>query len=289
MYKRLSGIVLLLILLVSLACAGGRDAASGATPAPAPTAAPRPAAIAPAKGWADTSIAFSVYSSQIPQRMVVRTINMAMQVKDIPQILNSIASLAEGMGGFVVSSNLAGEEENINGYITIRVPSEKTDETLTQIRSLSLRVTNEQTNAQDVTEEYVDIQSRLKTLEATEAQLLTLLNRADKVEDILAVYRELTNIRSQIEQMKGRIQYLERTSSTSLISVSLSLSVSKKPLAPRGWNALETVKNAFRSLSFAGQGLANSLIWVGIFSPIWLPILVVLLVIIYRKARLSRK
>ena len=80
---------------------------------------------------------------------------------------------------------------------------------------------SENTNSQDVTEQYIDLQSRLKNAEATETQYLALLDKAKDVDDILRIYDSLSRIRNEIEQIKGRIQYLERTSSMSLISVNL--------------------------------------------------------------------
>ena len=89
------------------------------------------------------------------------------------------------------------------------------------LRALAVDVTNEDTSSKDVTEEYVDLSAKLHNLEATEEQLLRLMEKAEKVEDILNVQRELSKIRGEIEQTKGRMQYLERTSATSLIEVHL--------------------------------------------------------------------
>jgi PKD repeat protein len=86
---------------------------------------------------------------------------------------------------------------------------------------MAVKVTSENSTSKDVTEEYVDLKAQLGNLEATEAQLLQIMQKADKVEDILKVQQELSRIRGQIEQTRGRMQFLERTTSTSLIEVSL--------------------------------------------------------------------
>ena len=285
MSKRLLLLIVGVISLLALACGSvmnSGEEAPLATSVPAVTPAPAAAEARTAADDAD--------SLQIPQRMVVRTIFLSMLVNEIPQVLDDISFLAESLGGFVVSSSLSGEEERMSGFITLRVPAENTDQALAQIRAMSVRVISDETQAQDVTEEYIDLQSRLRTLEASETQLLNLLERAGSVEEILQVQRELTNTRSQIEQIKGRTQYLERTSSTSLITVSLSAATSKEPLTPTGWSALETAKSAIRSLSSAGQGLVNLLIWVGIFSPFWLPVILVasFLVLLLRRRRKAK-
>ena len=121
----------------------------------------------------------------------------------------------------------------------------------------------------DITEEYVDLNSRLRNAEATEGQYLTLLARAEEVEDILQIYEALSRIRYEIEQIKGRLQYLEQISAMSLISINLEPAISLGPLVPPGWSANETLNSAIRGLTSFGQGLGTAFIWIGIFSPIW--------------------
>jgi PKD repeat protein len=92
------------------------------------------------------------------------------------------------------------------------------------LRKLAVEVSSESTSSKDVTEEYVDLSTKLRNLEATEEQLLKIMEKAETVEDILNVQRELSKTRGEIEQTKGRMQYLERTSATSLIEVNLEQS-----------------------------------------------------------------
>lgn len=154
-------------------------------------------------------------------RMIVRTANMSLVVQDIPIAMNQIIQLTKGFEGYVVSSNRWGEGERLFGTITIRVAAEHFETAMTALRDLAVEVTSETTSSQDVTEEYVDLNSRLKNAEATEQQYLILLEKATAIEDILKIYDGLSRIRGEIEQIKGRMQYLERTSDTSLIEVSL--------------------------------------------------------------------
>lgn len=164
-----------------------------------------------------------VISPQSPvERMVVKTGNMQVVVKDVTSAMDKVAQIASGAGGYVVSAQKWKEGEKVAGSIAIRVPSSRYDETIVNIRNLAMDVLNENTTSQDVTQEYVDLGSRLKNLEATEAQLLKIMESATKTEDILAVQRELTSVRGDIEQIKGRMLYLEQTSAMSLISVQFS-------------------------------------------------------------------
>ena len=211
------------------------------------------------------------------QRMIVRNGDMSLVVADVTQALQAITQLAAGYNGYVVSSSVSGEEEGMQGWISIRVPDEKFDQAFAGLRQLAVRVESENTNSQDVTEEYIDLEARLKNAEATEQEFLVLLDKATDVEDILKIYESLSRVRQDIEQIKGRMQYLERTSSMSQISVSLTPEFSAKPPVPPGWNALEIFKSAFRGLVITGQVLAVIAIWLLIFIPIWGTVLGIIL------------
>jgi len=209
-------------------------------------------------------------------RMIIRTGDMTVVVNDVLVGRDKIALLATGFGGYVVSSQISGEEQDMRGWISIRVPEDKFESALAEIRKLAVRVNSESTNSQDITEEYVDLDARLKNAEATEKQYLDLLEKAETVEDILKVYDALARVRSEIEQLKGRLQYLERTAAMGLISVYLEPAVSGKPVVG-GWSALEIFKSAIRGIVTLGQWLGTLAIWLLIFSPVWGTILGVVL------------
>ena len=156
------------------------------------------------------------------ERMIVRTAEIALVVNDVALALERVADLAEGLDGYVVSAKRWKEKERVIGIITIRVPAEDFDDAMEALRRMAVDVTHEDTSAKDVTEEYVDLSAKLKNLEATEEQYLRLMEKAEKVEDILSIQRELSKTRGEIERTKGRMQYLERTSATSLIRVQLN-------------------------------------------------------------------
>ncbi len=270
MKRLLIAVGLVLLLLVPAACA---------SPAPGPEVEPMPAPTAPMPPERDESYKDSG-AGALPadeERLVVRTGNMLLVVVDVVGARDEIAQLAVGFGGYVVSSHIYGEEQDMRGGIAIRVPDDRFEEALGELRGLAVRVVSEDTSSRDVTEEYVDLQARLKNAEATEAQYLAFLDEAEDVDDILRIYERLSQVRREIEQLKGRMQYLERTSSTSLIEVSLQPEASDKPLARAGWNALEVLKSALRGLVTAGQVIGTIAIWLLIFIPIWGTVLGIIL------------
>ncbi len=105
--------------------------------------------------------------------------------------------------------------------MTLRVPAEKFDETLNEIRKTSNRVIVETVKGEDVTEEFIDIEARLKTKKALEEQFLEIMKRSNSVEDALNVQRELAEVRGEIEQIEGRKRFLENQASLSTIKIKL--------------------------------------------------------------------
>jgi hypothetical protein len=270
MKKRLIiGLALVMLLLVPVSCGVAPDMEEKGEEAPI-----YPVVISPEEG--DEAYSPEALSPD-EERMIVRTGEMSLVVEDVNQACDDIAQLAVSFGGYVVSSYISGEEEEIRGWISFRVPAEKFEPALTELRELAVRVESERTESRDVTEEYIDLRSRLRNAEATEQQYLALLEKAEEIEDILEIYDSLSRIRSEIEQIKGRMQYLEQTTSTSLISVSLEPEVITKPLVRVGWSALEVLKSAARGLVVAGQVLSTIAIWLLIFIPIWGTILGIIL------------
>lgn len=204
-------------------------------------------------------------------RKIVKEGSITLEVEDIAETLDEVAEMADELNGYVVSSYKHEYERGVSGHITIRVPVEKFDEAFTRLRQLATAVPYETTTAKDVTLEYVDLEAQLSNLQATEAQYLVLMEKAETVEEMLKVQSELSKVRGQIEQIEGRIQYLEQTSETSLIEVTLQ---ETQGLA-EPWSASAAFQSAVRGLVTFGRGLATVLIWLGIFCWAWVPPLVI--------------
>ena len=155
------------------------------------------------------------------QRIIVRTVDMTLVVDDIQGAIDSVAQVAVESDGWVVSSDRSLKHQ---GSVSVRVPSNLLDDVIGQIRGLADEVEMEVTSSQDVTDEYVDLRSRLTNQEATEEALLKLFGRADRVEDALDVQEQVSAVQQTIERLKGRIKLLEETAAFSLITVFLKLS-----------------------------------------------------------------
>jgi hypothetical protein len=276
-----------------------------------------------------------------------------------------ITSLAGTYGGFVVNSNVQENQNRLVGTISIRVLSEHFNDVLTALRAMAVEVRSESTSGQDVTEEYTDLTAKLRNLEAAEAQLLKLMEQAGQVTDILEVQRELVKTRGEIEQTKGRMQYLEQSSDLAFIqvtleqskltveftantrnvregekvqftptvsggfspysyewdfgdgqtsteerpahayrqdgvySVSLKVTDDRGNIAPynkdkyvtvlSGWEAGNTARSAWNGFVGFVHFFVNLVVWVGIFSPLWIAILVILYFAWWRRRKKDNK
>jgi hypothetical protein len=216
-------------------------------------------------------------------RLVIQNADLSIVVADPKQEMDAIARLAEQMGGFVVSSNLYQTstregEPNPEGDITIRVPAAKLDQVLTQIKADATDVQSENRSGQDVTKEYVDLNSRLKNLEAAEAQLTKIMENAQKTQDVLDVFDQLTNYREQIEVVKGQIQYYEESAALSVVSVHLVAEKSIQPIEIGGWKPQGVARDAIQSLIYYLQGFVDFLIRFVLY---FLPVLITIALPLY--------
>jgi hypothetical protein len=273
----------------AVGCAAPAQMRAEPAPAPAapmPPAAPQEAASASGAGNSPTAAADDT------SRMIIRTADLSVVVTDAAQAQQSVTDAVNALGGYIADSNTWREGEQLRARMTVRVPAEKLDALLAAIKGSAVRVQQENVKGQDVTEEFTDLNAQLTNLEATEKELRTLLadvrEKTQKAEDVLQVYRELTTVRGQIEQLKGRMQYLSNATAMATANVELIPDVLAKPVLEPGWRPLETLKNAGRALVNTLKGLVDALIWlVVVVAPvlILLAIPIVLTVLLIRWLR----
>ena len=267
--KRIIYIIAVLSLLLVTACA----------PASQVTHAVEERALAPSEGagvtsefQADNSLtANNVYASgDVPQveRIVIKNASLTIAVEDPATSVKNISQMTEEMGGFVVSANiyhttLSSGVEVPRASITVRVPAEQLNTALDRIKAESTQpAINETISSQDVTKDYTDQQSILRNLETAEAQLQKIMEDAQKTEDVLAVYQQLTQVRQQIEVTKGQIQFYEQSAALSAITVEIMANAAVQPLSIGGWQPGGVARQALQALINAVQILINAAIWI---------------------------
>jgi hypothetical protein len=276
----LSLLVVTLVVMAGCAAPAAQQEASMVMPAEAPAAEPRPSMDMLAAGEeAGSGQLVTPPQAAADPRQIIYTGNIGIMVKDPAVTMQQIQDMATAAGGYTSQSQLYQYSGDLmRGMIVIRVPAESYGNMLARIRELGSRVLNENSNASDVTAEYTDLEAQLRNLEAAERELQALLTEVRqrpnaKPSDILEVFNALSQKRGEIEQVKGRLQYLQNQVGFSTISVDLVPDQVTAPVIDSGWQPLVTVKNAFRSLVNILQGLVELLINLVI---VVLPVLVLL-------------
>lgn len=249
-----------------LVAAGGCALRPAATPVPAqPRAGVAPVPALPEEkaaysgGGADAAAVANVATTE---RMVVRTASLDLIVPDTEKALNDIQAMARELGGYVVSVEAYQYQEGRQATVTLRIPAEKLDTALDRLRAMATTVRRESVSGQDVTDQYVDLQSRLRHLEAKEKQLLEFLDKAEDTEAVLAVYEHLSATQAEIEQVKGRMQYLENQAALAMVTVSLTPDVMAQPLETGGWNLPATFRSAVEALLNVLEFFVKALIYI---------------------------
>jgi hypothetical protein len=176
---------------------------------------------------------------------MVRTSSVDLMVRKPAEAAERIRALAEGMGGFLVSSEVSGGPDAASGSLTIRVPAARFEEARAEIRKLGLKVEREKVEAQDVTRQYVDQDASLRNLRAEEVQYLAILKQARTVKDTLEVSDKLSGVRGQIEQQQAEFDALSKQIETVAITVLLRAEADAQVFGLH-WRPLYEMKLALR-------------------------------------------
>ncbi len=199
-------------------------------------------------------------------RKIIMVATIDLNVDDVARGFEDVSTIATGAGGFVASSSFGHNGDNQTASVTIRVPSDKYQDTLDRVRKLG-DVRDAQSSSNDVTEEYTDLQSRLRNLKATEDQYILLLGRANDIGEVLQVQDRLNSVRSEIEQVQGRINLVEHQTDLATITVHLDppvVSTTKPSTGDRG--PLEVAGDAFQASLDVLLGIATVALAVAAFS-----------------------
>jgi hypothetical protein len=153
------------------------------------------------------------------------------------------------------------DQDRMVADLTLQVRSQSADAAVSDLRALG-KVTSETSGSQDVTEEYVDLDSNLRNLQASEAAILKLLDRASQIQDVLALQRELSNVRGQIERIQGRKTYLERRTDMATITLALRLPPvnGSQPTIGGAWDPLAVALRGWQASLAVLRGVAEVVI-----------------------------
>jgi hypothetical protein len=181
----------------------------------------------PVKGGSLALPAATPTSTQAIERKIIRNADLVIETDAPSNLQQQISAIAEKHGGFVVTTEANQHKPNAQGVpgtvvnITVRVPAAQFGAALDEMRKLGGRMLREKITGQDVTEEFIDLEARLRAKRALEAQFLEIMKRAQKVTDALEVQTQIAEVRGEIERMEGRRRFLENQAALSTITVML--------------------------------------------------------------------
>ena len=276
---RLPGI--LLIAIVVAAC-GGTAAGPGVNPVGGPVGQPQSGGEnpnPPANGGedGDGGSRQSLYANGQADLLIIKTGSLVLQVTGIDAALTAASQQVTALGGYVSGSERNGDGESDQASVTFRIPAASWEQALAGLRSLGTKVLFERAATEDVTAQVVDLGARIRNLEATEAALQGIMDRAVDIEDVLAVQAELTSVRGQIEQATAQKTHLEAQAAMSTLTVTFSLKPDPVLTSTEQFDPQSQVDQAAASLVGVLQAIATAGIW---FAIVWLPILLGLAVLV---------
>jgi hypothetical protein len=198
-------------------------------------------------------------------RKLIRTVDFVLEVKDSTEVAKRAEALVNGMGGYVSASNARRQGEVVLYTMTLRVPADHIEQALNALRSLAVRIDREHQQVEDVTDQYIDLDAHRRTLEATEKELSGLLaesrQKGRKADEIMEIYRQLTDIRTQIEQIQTQISSYDKLAALSTINLELVPTESAKPVSDQSWHPSDNLRSSIRSLIGFLQWLLDFLVY----------------------------
>src|SRR3989338_6042476 len=210
----------------------------------------------------------------VKNRLVISESYLSLLVNNVTEAQKQIIQTAESLGGYMVESNLNNPQDAPTSTVTVRVPSVKLQQALETFRGLAVKVVSENLSGQDVTDEFVDNEARLETLEKTKAKFEEIFDKATRIEDILNVQQQIINIQSQIDALKGQQNYLEKNTQIARLTIYLSTDELALPYAPsETWRPEVIFRQAVRSLIGHLRRLGTALIWLAVYSIVLIPTL----------------
>ena len=219
-------------------------------------------------------------------KKIIKTGSLSLKVEQAETAAEAIANIAKVNKGEVASSNFYESTRGVkSGAITIRVPYNNFDAAFSEIKKVATQVVSEASNAQDITAEYIDLEARLKNTQAEESSFVALLNRSGKIEEILAVTREVARARGEIEQLQGQMRYLSSQTDMSTITANLTEDV-EIATASQDWRPWQVIKISVKRLIASGQNFIDGLI---AFLIVVLPALIIYGLIIWLIYYVGRK
>ncbi|MFS8652103.1 MAG: DUF4349 domain-containing protein [Caldibacillus sp.] len=220
----------------------------------------------------------AVSETSTPDQKIIYTADIHLRVKNLQKTMNEITGEVQRLGGYIVHSNTYTTHDDLQqGEVTVRVPQEHFTSFIADVEKMDGEVLSRNVQGQDVTEEYVDLESRLKSLRAQEERLLQFMEQAENTEDLLKISKDLTDVQEKIDSLTGRLRYLENRVEMATVTVRIeerNVEISGLDKDLNTWE--KTVDQFKRSIDWLIQGFS----WLIILVVGNLPIIALLAIIL---------
>jgi Domain of unknown function (DUF4349) len=260
----------------ALAPVGGTTSSEGGTTGNgAVAAAPSAGGIRDLSGAGGGGQGGDGVGAPVDDAKIVRTGTIDLQVKDVPTALAAARDGIRAMGGYIGASQTQDDDGHPVASVTYRVPADRWEDALDLLGSLggqTTKVVSQQTNAVEVTSQIVDLDARIRNLQASETALQAIAAKAIKVSDVLAVEAQLTQVRGEIESLTAQRKDLGDRAAYATLTASFGMPVIAVEVAKSEWDPAKVVDDASASLVTVIQSLTTAGIW---FAIVWLPVLIV--------------
>jgi len=226
-------------------------------------------------------ISDQVVSEEISQNKVIKNASLSLKIKKTEEAVAQISDIAKSKGGEVFSTNIVERVRGIkSGTVVVKVPVAQFENAVGEIKKIATQVVSEYTSGQDVTEQYTDLQAQLKNKQAEEQSFVKILDQSGKIDDVLAVTREISRVRGEIERLQGKIKFMDSQTDMSTITILLSEDIEVAPVGS-GWRPGQVFKQSLQdlvksfqnfidnSIRFVIVGLPSLLLFVVIFLIFW--------------------
>jgi hypothetical protein len=227
-------------------------------------------------------------------RLIIKNAELNLLAADIDRAVDQIINIAVSSGGYVIGERTWTQNDLKYAAVTIGVPSDQFEIVQRQVRAVAARVLSATSSGQDVSDEYVDLEARQRNLEATAARIREFLRQASDAEQALSVNSKLTEVESELEQIKGRMTYLRDRSAYSMMTINLEpqppAAIPTPTATPMGWQPEKTFTAATGALSAVLQGLGDAAIWLAAFvAPLAVPVSLAVVAVLWLRRRHAKR
>jgi len=251
---------------------------------------PQPAAAFASNGRVEAAtVDLGDLAASQPDRYLIKNGSMTLEVKDARQVSQRVVETVKVEGGYISNLNEYAGAFGVRGVsMTVRVPADRFEQVMQQLEAMG-RALNRSVHTEDVTEEFLDTEARLRNLKKTEERLLDHLGRAVEIESIIRVEQEMTRVRNDIERFEGRIRFLTHRIAYSTIDMTLQETPKAESITPVETFSLANIgSKALRGVVAFLQNVLAVATYTVIWGIVWVPIVLLMLLIVFSIRRKRR-